>query len=70
MVTHHIEKIGNQLKKQGFYNELASLSDLDSNGDLKYTVDFRTIYDSILKNWLAVNDEQILQHKFNSLDFI
>ncbi|PQJ75451.1 DUF1501 domain-containing protein [Polaribacter gangjinensis] len=62
--------IGNQLKKQGFYNELASLSDLDSNGDLKYTVDFRTIYASILQNWLAVNDEQILQQKFNSLDFI
>ena len=62
--------IGNQLKKQGFYNELASLSDLDSNGDLKYTVDFRTIYASILKNWLAVNDEKILQQKFNTLDFI
>lgn len=62
--------IGNQLKKQGFYNDLASLSDLDSNGDLKYTVDFRTIYASILQNWLAVNDEQILQQKFNSLDFI
>lgn len=62
--------IGNQLKKQGFYNELASLSDLDSNGDLKYTVDFRTIYASILQNWLAVNDEQILQQKFNTLDFI
>jgi len=62
--------IGNQLKKQGFYNELASLSDLDSNGDLKYTVDFRTIYASILQNWLAVNDEQILQQKFSPLSFI
>lgn len=62
--------IGNQLKKQGFYNELSSLSNLDDNGDLKYTIDFRTIYATILDNWLSVNDELILNQSFNKLNFI
>ncbi|WP_040279711.1 DUF1501 domain-containing protein [Psychroserpens damuponensis] len=62
--------IGNQLKKQGFYNDLASLSDLDDNGDLKYTVDFRSIYATILSQWLAVDDEQILNKSFTKLNFI
>ncbi|MEM5566501.1 DUF1501 domain-containing protein [Psychroserpens sp. AS72] len=62
--------IGNQLKKQGFYNELASLSDLDDNGDLKYNVDFRSIYATVLSNWLAVEDERVLNKSFAKLDFI
>nr|WP_321228940.1 DUF1501 domain-containing protein [uncultured Psychroserpens sp.] len=62
--------IGNQLKKQGFYNDLASLSDLDDNGDLKYDVDFRSIYATVLSNWLAVEDERVLNKSFAKLNFI
>ncbi len=62
--------IGNRLKKQGFYNDLASLENLDKNGDLKYTVDFRSIYATILNKWLEVNDKSILNDSFNTLDFI
>lgn len=62
--------IGNQLKQLGFYNELASLSDLDDNGDLKYTIDFRTIYATVLERWLAVEHQSILNHSFKTLDFI
>nr|WP_321221499.1 DUF1501 domain-containing protein [uncultured Psychroserpens sp.] len=62
--------IGNQLKKQGFYNELASLNDLDDNGDLKYTIDFRSIYATILSNWLEVEDKRVLNKSYNKLDFI
>ena len=62
--------IGNQLKKQGFYNDLASLSDLDDNGDLKYNVDFRSIYATVLSNWLAVEDERVLNKSFDKLDFV
>jgi len=40
--------IGKNLKKQGFYNEAPNLIDLDKNGDFKYTVDFRSIYATIL----------------------
>jgi len=62
--------IGNQLKKQGFYNELASLSNLDDNGDLKYEIDFRTIYATILSKWLEADDKKVLNKAFKTLDFI
>lgn len=62
--------MGNQLKTPGFYNDLASLVDLDDNGDLKYTIDFRAIYATIMSNWLEVDDERILNKSFSKLDFI
>ncbi|SDR70148.1 Uncharacterized conserved protein, DUF1501 family [Formosa sp. Hel1_31_208] len=62
--------IGNKLKTPGFYNELASLSDLDDNGDLKYSIDFRSIYASILDQWLNVNDETILNTSFSKLNLV
>jgi uncharacterized protein (DUF1501 family) len=35
----------------GLYGEYPSLSDLDKRGDLKYTVDFRDVYEAISKHW-------------------
>jgi len=62
--------IGDQLKKQGIYNNTANLSDLDDNGDLKFEIDFRTIYATVLNKWLEVNDQKILNKSFNQLKFI
>lgn len=62
--------IGNQFKTPGFYNDMTSLSDLDENGDVKYTVDFRSIYATLLGNWLGVEDDTILNKTFSRLDFI
>jgi len=62
--------IGKNLKKAGFYNSLADLSDLDDNGDLKYTIDFREIYATILDKWLNVNDAKILNKGYAKLQFI
>jgi len=62
--------IGNQLKTPGFYNDLASLSDLDDNGDLKYTIDFRSVYATVLDKWLAVEDQTILNSSFPKLKFL
>lgn len=61
---------GEKLKKKGLYNNLASLSDLDNNGDLKYEIDFREVYATILSNWLQVNDSRILNKSFKKLNFI
>ena len=60
---------GGKLKKQGIYNAAPDLADLD-NGDLKYQIDFREVYGTILDKWLDVNNSQILNKKFNTLDFI
>ena len=62
--------IGNQLKKQGLYNNLSNLTDLDDNGDIKFEIDFRTIYATVLNKWLEVNDEKVLDKTFSQLDFI
>ncbi|MBW1296849.1 DUF1501 domain-containing protein [Aquimarina litoralis] len=68
--ANNVILIGGSLKKAGIYNELPNLSDLDSNGDIKFTVDFRSIYASILNNWLEVNDQTILGTGFDKLSFI
>jgi len=39
-------------------------------GDLKYQLDFRQVYGTILDKWLDVNNADILNKKFNTLDFI
>lgn len=62
--------IGDQLNKQGLYNNASSLSDLDDNGDLKFEIDFRNIYATVLNQWLEVNDKKVLNKSFSQLDFI
>ena len=62
--------IGDQLKKQGLYNNMANLNDLDENGDLKFEIDFRTIYATVLNKWLDVNAFKVLNQSFNQLEFI
>lgn len=62
--------LGKNLKTPGIYNELGSLSDLDENGDLKYEIDFRSIYSTILKNWMMVDEELILGQPFQQLKLV
>ena len=68
--ANNVFVMGKNLKKAGFYNNLASLSDLDDNGDLKYEIDFRTIYATILSQWLKADDTAILNKSFDKLNFI
>ena len=68
--ANNIFVIGENLKRAGFYNQLANLKDLDDNGDLKYEIDFREVYATILNNWLEVDDRRILNKVFSKLNFI
>ncbi|WP_378177431.1 DUF1501 domain-containing protein [Aquimarina sp. SS2-1] len=68
--ANNVIVIGGLLKRPGIYNELPNLSDLDANGDLKYTVDFRCIYATILNNWLKVQGQDVLGTNFTNLGFI
>lgn len=45
--------------KGGVVGAYPSLTDLTS-GDLKMGIDFRSVYASVLSDWLAVNDSQVL----------
>jgi len=40
------------------------------NGDLRYSVDFKDVYATLLKKWLGANDELILGRKAGYLQFI
>jgi uncharacterized protein (DUF1501 family) len=61
--------ISGSLKKQGLLNDLPDLADLDE-GDLKYKVDFKRVYATILQNWLQVNAPAVLGRKYDVLDFV
>ncbi|EDP72637.1 hypothetical protein FBALC1_16087 [Flavobacteriales bacterium ALC-1] len=68
--ANNVFVIGKNLKRAGFYNDLASLSDLDENGDLKYSIDFRSVYATILSQWMDVSAEEIIPTKQKILEFI
>ena len=68
--ANNVFVIGKNINKAGVYNPLPDLNDLDNNGDLKYTVDFRNIYATIIDKWLAVDHHSLLNKSFNTLDFI
>jgi uncharacterized protein (DUF1501 family) len=70
ILTFNVFIIGRNLKSKGFYNELPNLANLDANGDIIHTVDFRSVYATILDKWLQVDDAVILNKSFSKLDFI
>jgi uncharacterized protein (DUF1501 family) len=48
---------------------MPDLADLDE-GDLRYQVDFKSAYATVLKNWLQAEDQLILNQSYPYLDFI
>ena len=60
--------ISGGLKQKGLINPLPDLSDLQE-GDLKYKVDFKNVYATVLKNWLNADDAAILGKKYDHLSF-
>jgi len=67
--ANNILVFGGKLKKAGIYNDVPDLTQLD-NGDLKYQVDFRDVYATLLDKWLNVNNSQVLNKSFAGLSFV
>ena len=61
--------MGNQLRKPGFFNDLPSLTDLQ-DGDLKFSLDFRRVYATLLDQWLGVPHNAILQQSYDLLPIL
>ena len=61
--------IGNAVQG-GLWGEQPSLTDLDSGGNIKYKVDFRSTYATILDKWLGADSQSILGAKYNNLGFL
>ncbi len=53
----------------GIYGQQPPLDDLD-NGDLRYQVDFRTVYATLLERWLGAAVEPVLGASYPLLDFL
>jgi uncharacterized protein (DUF1501 family) len=55
--------------RPGMYGKYPSLTQLDE-GDLKYNVDFRSVYATALERWLRVPSEKVLGRKFPLLPLV
>ena len=51
----------------GLHGTTPSLTDLDQ-GDLKFTIDFRGVYASVLEDWFKVDSTQTLGRSFKSME--
>lgn len=56
--------------KGGIYGDDPILSTLDSNGDLNYGIDFRSVYGTILDGWLNARSADILGGSFERLPIL
>ena len=61
--------IGGGLKQQGIYNPLPDLTNLD-DGDVKFQLDFKQVYATVLNKWLGADADAILKQQIKPLDFI
>lgn len=55
--------------KPGRYGKAPTLGTL-KDGDLVHSVDFRSVYATVLENWLRAPSEKVLGRKFNTLGFV
>lgn len=55
--------------KGGLYGQYPSLTSLDSNGDLIFDVDFRSVYADLVETWLGVPSHDILEGDFAKIGY-
>ena len=60
--------VGNPVQGGKLYGEQPSLTDLDSARNLKFKVDFREVYATILSKWLNADAGSILGSQFKNSD--
>jgi uncharacterized protein (DUF1501 family) len=61
--------LGNPITR-GIYGEPPSLSNLDDNGNLKYTIDFRSVYATVLDRWMGASSKDVLGGDFGEQNFL
>jgi uncharacterized protein (DUF1501 family) len=61
--------ISGGLKQKGVINPLPDLADLNE-GDLKYNIDFKNVYATVLNKWLSADDKTILGKEYKYMEFV
>lgn len=54
----------------GLFGTPLSLTDLDPDGNLKYTIDFRSVYASILARWIDTDPVPIVYGEYPPISFV
>jgi uncharacterized protein (DUF1501 family) len=57
----------------GFYGDYPNLNDLDRNANMRFTVDFRSLYATVLERWLGLaqtTTDSILGSAYPRLGFL
>lgn len=67
--ANNVLLFGGKLKNAGIFNNAPDLTQLDQ-GDLKYEIDFRDIYATLLDKWLNVDSSLVLNSNFSRLNFV
>jgi uncharacterized protein (DUF1501 family) len=67
--ANNIFLISGGLKEKGIINPMPDLSDLQ-DGDLKYKIDFKSVYATVLNKWMGMDDKAILNDQYEHLNFI
>lgn len=51
----------------GRYGESPSLTKLDGDGNLNHTVDYRSLYPSVLDGWMGAGHADVLRAEYETL---
>jgi uncharacterized protein (DUF1501 family) len=54
----------------GVYGEAPDLAHLDAGGNMKFAVDFRSLYATALERWWQIDSREILGGRFAPLGFL
>ncbi|TAH26035.1 MAG: DUF1501 domain-containing protein [Cytophagales bacterium] len=70
-LANNVFLLSGSLKKKGLYNPMPSLANEQLDDFcLRSSVDFKTIYSTIIKRWLNAEDKLVLGREYGYLDFI
>lgn len=58
------------LVRAGLHGEPPSLSQLDADGNLRHTVDFRRVYAGVLSRWWQIEPRRVLGRSYDPLDLV
>ncbi|WP_289053679.1 DUF1501 domain-containing protein [Carboxylicivirga marina] len=67
--ANNVWLLGGRLANPGFYNPISNLQ-LSEDNDLLHSVDFRTIYSSVIHDWLKSDYKSIVGTQFKPLSLI
>lgn len=56
--------------RNGVHGDAPSLADLDRDGNLRHTVDFRSVYATLLEQWWQLDSRAVLGKKFATVPFL